>query len=1693
MNIFFKFIFLKLNYLPPQISAMSTVANPIVKASPKLNSRNWYKFAGPVLESFTGSSNLTSYLRDSLMFELEHEKQFQDAVREKVRLEGRKIHQESVLDVKKKDFEKMRNDYVVYDFEVQETVRAQDPAVLNDMISYLPPLAANRWKILRAEFLGPEPPMTQDPMDQPHGIIRLSDIFAIGQEVFNLNQSILELRTRVSQAEDLCKHYSAVLAGGRNTFDREKGIFLAQLFSAGPDGLVEPEYLRFLEGNPTTWMELQRMKNAGKLVEAWDKFKQIQKDATGGDLVNDLILELLSLVPTDKEDLTAFDLRVEQLWKYIQEDGPTLVNQQLVITRYQKILKLYYQHPSIIHFMESFYLPNKTLPATLAEYRHELRIAINANREATGVYQNIEARPVAAHFVRAAVDIAAPATSQNAEHSSGTLNNSKSIQNKRSNSCFFCSGSKCKGEYCQNLTEEELSQLKAIRAKAKARPQNSKRRWPKKDKKPDVVASTEEDNEEFDCACPLTSAPECECLTDLVVSPAVARDSLVQLDNGANVHVLSDANFFKNEPTTATKEAKIIGLIGDAPMSMSKIGETVAFGPSYYNERTRNILSQSKLEDQGYTTSPIKNGNVTTAWKVARNGSSMKFIRQNGIFVARSKDVLDFANTCVVAVATRNNPTGMPNYSNQPTRFEVSREPPAPVEVESAIQEMRDDEAMDVEETPLDNTPLIPPLGEDSAATNSVTKIAVVPDEPMLVDIDLSTNANTTSEALGNAPSSSDDPSAKSVVISDDQYGRAIPTFVPSLNRHLRKDELEKSRIAAFLHRASGHAGKATEKAMIKGGHLAGCDLTEKDIDIYYELNPTCLGCLKGKMTLPPQTAWKIRTGAAVGEYWELDLGYFAGKVFMVMVDVVSNYTYVQSLTNRKEGAVIAGAIAWNNFILKYLRHLINPEISIKIKCDRESVFLVFAKVIKEVVLERAPAEGHAARVEVTIRIIKERARSVMYHLQYTLPSSRYVDLINFVVDIKNYLPATIGATHTPNAMVLNRKISQQDMSKIQFGQTVCAIIPPGQRHGKDQPVSQEGIIVGFETSNPSNLRIFIPDTSHVVTRCKVAPVDSPALVQKLNELSRQDPIFDPFPLSSTTSSELEPLVAAAAEGRCVDTLQRSAALDNMSAAQAIKNFGKPATLDALHAELQNMANMKVFEYVKPSDVPSDAIKMPSKVFFKAKFKDGKFEKLKARLVSRGDLQPMHSYGDTKSPTADKSSLFSICSLNKYIKGSIYSVDVPAAFLFANLKEKIYMSIPKDISDLVPMEKGMTKDKEGRLIVQIKKSLYGLKQAPLNWFYHLAEVLTKARFEGCIVDRCVFFRNDSDGITHIVFHVDDLFVSSNSPVHMKELKTALHQAFGQMEWSTNEFTFLGMHFKLKDDYSIDVDMVAYTKQILNKNYKQDFAHEFKKSRGEPNPSSENLFHELDKKPDAEHVSYFKSVTMELMYLTSVRLDVLKECVCLAMVSHSPGPLSWKLLRQVLHYLHEKPDLIVNFGTNDPTVTMYADAGYGMHPDASSHTGIFITLGDNGGPVLVKSKKQPLVTQSSTESELLALADGVKKAIPIAKLMAEMKMMTKFLIVAKQDNQSTMVIASHGEGMGGKAKHFLVRYHFLKQLIEIGKLALMYLNTEDMIPDFLTKPMVGKRYVAQVVRAMYHGDAAELKKAGSVASRRVGLT
>jgi hypothetical protein len=115
-------------------------------------------------------------------------------------------------------------------------------------------------------------------------------------------------------------------------------------------------------------------------------------------------------------------------------------------------------------------------------------------------------------------------------------------------------------------------------------------------------------------------------------------------------------------------------------------------------------------------------------------------------------------------------------------------------------------------------------------------------------------------------------------------------------------------------------------------------------------------------------------------------------------------------------------------------------------------------------------------------------------------------------------------------------------------------------------------------------------------------------------------------------------------------------------------------------------------------------------------------------------------------------------------------------------------------------------------------------------------------------------------------------------------------------------------------------------------------------------------------------------------------------------------------------------------------------------------------------VYCKSHIQKLVTLSSTEAELVALVDGVKRLIPYAKLLQSVGLQEKgesSLVVC--DNRSVLHIIANGEGFSGKSRHMRVRWHFITELIESGFIKTEHVPTLDNKPDLFTKPMGGSLF------------------------------
>ena len=80
--------------------------------------------------------------------------------------------------------------------------------------------------------------------------------------------------------------------------------------------------------------------------------------------------------------------------------------------------------------------------------------------------------------------------------------------------------------------------------------------------------------------------------------------------------------------------------------------------------------------------------------------------------------------------------------------------------------------------------------------------------------------------------------------------------------------------------------------------------------------------------------------------------------------------------------------------------------------------------------------------------------------------------------------------------------------------------------------------------------------------------------------------------------------------------------------------------------------------------------------FYKGKIQsDGSLDKLKLRIVVRGDLQNKEMIGDTWSPTASMRTLnYFLADAAKH-KGRVHQLDFIGALLQANVKNRVFVKL----------------------------------------------------------------------------------------------------------------------------------------------------------------------------------------------------------------------------------------------------------------------------------------------------------------------------------------------------------------------------------------------------------------------------------
>ena len=101
------------------------------------------------------------------------------------------------------------------------------------------------------------------------------------------------------------------------------------------------------------------------------------------------------------------------------------------------------------------------------------------------------------------------------------------------------------------------------------------------------------------------------------------------------------------------------------------------------------------------------------------------------------------------------------------------------------------------------------------------------------------------------------------------------------------------------------------------------------------------------------------------------------------------------------------------------------------------------------------------------------------------------------------------------------------------------------------------------------------------------------------------------------------------------------------------------------------------------------------------------------------------------------------------------------------------------------------------------------------------------------------------------------------------------------------------------------------------------------------------------------------------------------------------------------------------------------------------------------------KAKNTVATSTAEAEFNSAVEAIKKAIHLSGILEDLGIFCKLPLKVFVDNKACIALSKHSMHHG-KTKHFTIKLHFVRGLVENQKIELSYLTTENMPADILRK-------------------------------------
>lgn len=536
--------------------------------------------------------------------------------------------------------------------------------------------------------------------------------------------------------------------------------------------------------------------------------------------------------------------------------------------------------------------------------------------------------------------------------------------------------------------------------------------------------------------------------------------------------------------------------------------------------------------------------------------------------------------------------------------------------------------------------------------------------------------------------------------------------------------------------------------------------------------------------------------------------------------------------------------------------------------------------------------------------------------------------------------------------------------------------------------------------------------------------------------------------------------------------------IQQFSMKRGLKVFGIESGMQSMGKEIEQLHKRNSFKPIDVSDLTDEEKWKAQNAIMLLTQKEGE-EDIKSRLVYNGkETRKWLSREDTASPTVSLESINLTFAIDAHEERDVMIADVPNAFVQTQMPldmlskgNRTIMKIKGVLVDILyamdPMEYGeyiVYEKSEKVLYLVLTKVLYGMLVASLLWYKKFKKDLMSIGFTFSKYDPCVAFRERVGSQHTIRFHVDDVASShKNKLVNDKFLKW-LNRKYGTIKSVKasrgDKHKYLGMNVDFSKRGCVKFEQFAKVADMVDNG-------PIKLSRSETSmtPAGADLMSrdENAKMLDKIRKEQFHNIVAKGIFIAKrSRPDIQPTIAVLATRVKTPSEADWIKMVKLLKYLNGSRRKCLCLRIDKLNVLKwYVDVSFGVHPDFKSHTGGILTMGH--GAMISMSRKQKLNTRNTCEAELVG-ADDMSVLILWTKLFLEELGYTIEKNILKQDNKAAILLETNGRKSVGKRNRALnIRYFFMTDQIKKNNVVVEYCSTDEMIADFMTKPLQGSKF------------------------------